>query len=96
MFIFAILIVLSIVMYIYYKVGIFRTTDELKQRYLDAKSRICLGVLLISMAINQYITIKMTIVLIISIIFLILGIMQLIYGFNASRHYSKEWRRLNE
>ncbi len=94
MFIFAILIVLSIVFYIYYKVAILRTKDTLTQHYFNAKSRICLGIFLISVGVNQYLINPVRLVLFISIVFLILGVIQTIYGFNEARHYRKEWKRL--
>lgn len=43
MLIFAILIVISIVMYIYYKVAILKTKETLLQKYQNAKARIFLG-----------------------------------------------------
>lgn len=95
MFIFAILIVLSIVFYIYYKVSILRSKDGLTQRYLNAKSRISLGIFLVSFGINQYLAYQIKFVLIVSIIFFILGWIQIVYGFNAARHYRNEWKRLN-
>jgi len=95
MFIFAILIVLSIVFYVYYKVSILRTKDGLTQRYLNAKSRMSLGVFLVSFGINQYLAYQVKFVLIISIIFFILGCMQIMYGFKSARHYRNEWKRLN-
>ena|SRR5699024_2777964 len=96
MFVFPVIIILSVVFYIYYKVSILRSKDELTQHYMNAKSRVSLGVFLIAMALTQYIALQTTIALIICLIFFILGLMQFIYGFNAARHYRSEWRRLNE
>jgi len=95
LFLFAILIVFSIIFYIYYKVAILRTKDSLTQKYFNAKSRICLGVFLISIGINQYLANQVKFVLIISIIFLILGGIQAVYGFNEAKHYRKEWKRIH-
>lgn len=95
MLIFAFLIVISIVMYIYYKVAILKTKDTLMQKYQNAKARIFLGIFLISFGINQYIAYQVKFILIISIIFFILGIMQLIDGYKQAKHYRNEWRRLH-
>lgn len=95
MIFFAILIVISVVLYIYYKVAILRTKDSLTQKYFNAKSRIFLGTFLISIGINQYLANQIKFVLIISIIFLLLGGYQAIYGFNEAKHYRKEWKRLH-
>lgn len=95
MVIFAILIVLSIVMYVYYKVTILRTKDSLSQKYINAKAKICLGSFLIFFAINQYIAYQVKFVLVISLIFFVLGIMQIVDGFKRAKHYKGEWNRLH-
>src|SRR5699024_10559833 len=74
MFIVTILILLTSVFYIYYKVSILRTKDSLLQKYTNAKSRICLGSFLFFFAINQYLAYQQKFVLIISLIFFVLGI----------------------
>jgi len=95
MFIFAVFIVISVVMYIYYKVAILKTKETLIQKYNNAMARIFLGTFLIFFAINQYLAVQIKVVLLISIVFLILGIMQFVDGFKQARHYRSEWRRLN-
>lgn len=95
MLIFAFFIIISIVLYIYYKVAILKTKEILIQKYYNAKARIFLGSFLIFFGINQYIAIQMKLVLIISIIFFILGIMQVVDGYKQAKHYRNEWRRLN-
>src|SRR5699024_5314592 len=95
MVIIAILIVLSIVMYVYYKVTILKTKDSLSQKYINAKAKICLGSFLIFFAINQYLSYQVKFVLIISLIFIVLGGMQLIDGIKRAKHYKGEWRRLH-
>ncbi|MFB4166712.1 YtpI family protein [Virgibacillus sp. JSM 102003] len=95
MIIFPIIIVLSLVFYVYYKVAIVKTGDKLTQAYLNAKSRICLGSFLFFFGINQYIFYQTQISLFIGIVFLILGGLQLNLGFRETKHYSKEWKRIN-
>ncbi len=96
MLIFALAILISIVMYIYYKVMILRTKDYLVQVYFNSKARFFLGTFLIAFGINQYLAYQFAFVLIISIIFILLGGYQSYHGFKAARHYNKEWKRLNE
>jgi len=96
MIIFPFIIILSVVFYVYYKVSILRTKDGLTQHYMNAKSRISLGVFLIAMAITQYVAYQTKTALFICLVFFILGIIQAVYGFNAARHYRNEWKRLNE
>lgn len=94
MIIFPILIILSITFFIYYKVSILKTKDELTQLYFNARSRMCLGTFVSASGINQYIFYQSKLALFIGIIFLILGIMQIVRGYNEAKHYQKEYRRL--
>lgn len=96
MLIFALIIVVSIVLYIYYKVAILRTKDELTQVYYNAKARFFLGSFIFSFGINQYIAYQTRFILFISIVFVLLGALQMVYGFRESRHYRNEWKRLNK
>ncbi|ASN05006.1 YtpI family protein [Virgibacillus necropolis] len=95
MIIFPILITLSLVFYVYYKVAILKSDDNLTQAYLNAKSRICLGSFILFFAINQYIFYQTRISLFVGIAFLILGVMQLSRGIKEAGHYKNEWKRLN-
>lgn len=95
MFIFPLAIILSIVMYIYYKVAILRSKDELTQVYINAKARICLGSFILFFGINQYIFYQTKVALFIAAVFLSLGVLQALRGYKEAIHYRKEWRRLN-
>lgn len=86
---------ISIVLYIYYKVAILKTKDKLTQKYFNGKARIFLGTFLIFFGINQYIAYQTRIILFISIVFILLGILQSIDGFKEAKHYRNEWKRLN-
>src|SRR5699024_2133090 len=92
--IFPIIIVLSVVLYIYYKLAILNKKDNLKIAYVNAKSLICLGSLFFFYGINQYIFYETRLSLFIGIVFLILGSMQLRFGLKLTKHYRSEWRRL--
>src|SRR5699024_3925689 len=95
MVIIAILIVLSIVMYVYDKVTILKTKHSLSQKYINAQAKMCLGCFLIFFAINQYIAYQVIFLLFIIVIFFVLGIMQIVDGFKRARHYKGEWNRLH-
>ena len=94
MFLVAILIMISIVLYIYYKVSILKTKDQLSQVYFNAKARICLGSFIFFFAINQYLLYGTKISLFIGFIFLFFGIIQMNRGFKEAKHHRKEWKRL--
>lgn len=95
MLIFAFIIIISIVMYIYYKVTILRTKDELVQKYTNAKARIFLGSFIFSFGINQYIAYQTKFILLISLVFVVLGTIQMISGYKEAKHYRNEYRRLH-
>src|SRR5699024_7710774 len=95
MFIFPILIILSLVLYVYYKVSILKSKDGLTQAYFNAKSRICLGVFVASFGINQYLFYLSKLSLFIGIIFTILGLMQITLGYKQAKFYRKERKRLH-
>ncbi|MFG6119075.1 MULTISPECIES: YtpI family protein [Thalassobacillus] len=93
MLIFSTLILVSLVLYIYYKVNITRTRDRLTQLYFNGKARICLGSFVFFFGINQYLFYGTKLSLYIGIVFLILGGMQMYTGFKSSRHYKKEYQK---
>lgn len=95
MVIFPIVIVISAVLYIYYKVQILKTKDGLTQAYFNAKSRICLGFFMTFFGANQYVFYQTRLSLFVGIVFVFLGILQLVRGFRESKHYRNEWKRLN-
>ncbi|GGA82034.1 YtpI family protein [Ornithinibacillus halotolerans] len=95
MIIFPIIIAISIVLFIYYKVAILKTKDGLTQRYFNAKSRICLGLFILCSGIYQYPLYQSKTSLYIGIVFVLLGGLQVVRGFKESKHYRNEWRRLN-
>ncbi|WP_249870879.1 YtpI family protein [Oceanobacillus saliphilus] len=95
MVIFPIVIVLSAVLYIYYKVAILKSNDELTQKYFNGRARSCLGTFLLFFGINQYVFYQTQLSLFIGILFGILGGLQLYRGLMEAKHYRSEWRRLN-
>ena len=95
MVIFPIIIILSAVFYIYYKVAILKEKSTLTQKYYNGRAKSCLGAFMIAFAINQYTLYLTKLSLFIGAVIFILGLMQLIRGFKEARHYQKEWRRLH-
>ncbi|MCP3025447.1 YtpI family protein [Halobacillus sp. A5] len=96
MILFPIIILLSFVLYIYYKVMVVKTKDPLSQEYLNSKAKMALGVFVFFFGINQYLLYETRLSLFIGIVFLILGVMQVRLGLKASRHYQQEYDRLRE
>ncbi|WP_102026790.1 YtpI family protein [Salirhabdus sp. Marseille-P4669] len=90
MIILPILIILTLVMYIFFKVKILSLKDPLLMHFTNAKARLALGFLIAVFGINQYLFYETTLSLIIGIVFVVIGIAQLQYGFKLYRHYRNE------
>lgn len=95
MVIFPIIVVISAVLYIYYKVAILKSKDGLTQAYFNAKARICLGTFMLFFGVNAYVNFQDRLSLFVAIVFFIFGIMQIGTGYKRAKHYRKEWQRLN-
>lgn len=93
MVIFPIIIVISLIMYVYYKVSILRNSDSLYQVYQNAKARIALGIFMSFFGINQYIFYQTRIALYVAIAFIILGVIQTYGGYKRTVHYKNEFKK---
>ncbi|MRH42866.1 hypothetical protein GH741_09225 [Aquibacillus halophilus] len=90
MIIFPIIILISLVLYVYFKVAILRTSDPLVQLFINSKARISLGIFIAIFGINQYLYYETSIALYVTIVFLILGTIQFYSGMKRYSHYKKE------
>ncbi|MCP8617110.1 YtpI family protein [Salirhabdus salicampi] len=90
MFIFVLIVVLSIVMYIFFKVKILTLKDQLMMHYTNAKARIALGMFIFFFAMNQYLFYQTKLSLYIGIVFLFLGAIQIHYGYKLFSFYRNE------
>ncbi|WP_163538148.1 YtpI family protein [Gracilibacillus sp. YIM 98692] len=90
MIIFPIIIILSIILYIYYKVMIVRGNDPLIQEIQNAKARLSLGIFISFFGINQYLFYQTQLALFICLAFFILGAIQAYGGWKRYVHYRGE------
>ncbi|WP_138415329.1 YtpI family protein [Aquibacillus sediminis] len=90
MIIFPIVIIVSLMLYIYYKVTILRSKDQLTQVYTNSKARIFLGIFIAFFGINQYMYYQTNIALYVTLIFLLLGIIQIYSGIKRASHYRQQ------
>ncbi|QGH35308.1 hypothetical protein GI584_15165 [Gracilibacillus salitolerans] len=93
MVIFPIIIVLSFIMYIYYKVMIMRDRDPLTQEIKNAKARIALGIFISVFGVNQYLFYQTQLALFITLVFLFFGIAQGYGGIKRLTHYRGEYQK---
>ncbi|MDQ0351249.1 hypothetical protein J2R98_001052 [Alkalibacillus filiformis] len=82
--------VISIVLYLYFKVRILNYKNPLYMHYTNGKARIALGVFMATFGMNQYVAFPTQIVLYLTIIFLAVGIAQIVFGFKIFKHYRQE------
>ncbi|MDL4840674.1 YtpI family protein [Aquibacillus rhizosphaerae] len=90
MVIFPIVIVISLILYVYYKVAIIRSDDLLQQAFLNSKARIFLGTFISFFGINQYLFYQTRFSLYVTIVFVFLGAIQMYGGFKRVVHYRNE------
>ncbi|HIS29831.1 MAG TPA: YtpI family protein [Candidatus Avamphibacillus intestinigallinarum] len=95
MFIFSVIMIVTLVLYVYYKVQIIKEKERLLQVYINAKSRICLGTFVLLFGLNQYILYQSKLSLYIMLVFILLGGAQAVRGFKEAKHYRKEWKRIH-
>ncbi|MFD2639855.1 YtpI family protein [Piscibacillus salipiscarius] len=89
------LFIVSIILYIYFKVKITKSKDPLYMHITNAKARITLGIFVSTFFMNQYYYYQTRLALFITILFLILGIAQIVYGYKLYKHYKGEMDKVN-
>ncbi|MCK0471332.1 YtpI family protein [Halalkalibacter sp. APA_J-10(15)] len=82
-----IIIVLSVVFFLYNRIKAWRQSEPLLKRIYQSKSTLSLGIFLAAFGANLLISPRNTIDWVVGIVFLIFGIANLIYGFRARSHY---------
>ncbi|WP_377888185.1 YtpI family protein [Alkalihalobacillus sp. R86527] len=85
--IFIIIIVFSIVFYLFYRVKSFRSTGVATKEWLNSKASIALGLFLISFAINSFTVYITTVTYIVGGVFILLGLVNVIVGYKKQKHY---------
>lgn len=86
--VFAILIIVSIMFYFFYKVKSFRTKAVIEKNWVNTKANMALGSFLVFFGLNQiFIRFDSIIALSVGAIFILLGLANVILGYKAYRHY---------
>lgn len=92
MFILPVIIIISLTMYIYYKVRILRMNHIIEQYYTNAKARIALGLFITAFGINQYIYYQTQISLFIGILFITLGVYNISFGWKSKNYHRQKYQ----
>lgn len=85
---FIILIVVSLSFYLYFKVKAVRAKAPYEKQWRNTKASIALGTFLMFFGINQILQPRSTVEVVISIIFIVLGIINISLGIKAYKHYT--------
>ena len=81
------LIVLSFVFYIFYKVKYVRSRRPAEKKWLSAKSSIALGLFVALFGVNQLFLFQTTVTYIVAAIFIVIGSLSVWAGFKAYKFY---------
>lgn len=87
MLVFAGLIVLSLVAYLYYKTKQFRTALPIRRKWYSSIASLALGSFVLFFGINQIFLFQTMLTYIIAGIFIILGGALIFYNYKAAKHY---------
>ena len=85
--IFVLLIVLSFVFYIFYKIKYVRSKRPAERKWLSAKSSIALGLFVALFGINQLFHFQTTVTYIVGAIFIVIGSLSIWGGIKAYKFY---------
>lgn len=87
MIIFPILIVVSLFLFVYFKVIQTRVKGPGERALYNAKSNLALGVFILAFGINSYITLQTTVAAVVALLFTAMGIVNLYFGFQRYKFY---------
>ena len=85
--IFVLLIVLSFVFYIFYKIKYVRSRRPAERKWLSAKSSIALGLFVALFGVNQLFLFQTTVTYIVGAIFIVIGSLSVWGGIKAYKFY---------
>lgn len=85
--IFVILIIVSISFYVYFKIKQWRAKSELEAKWQQTRGNMALGAFLIFFGLDLLFFPRSTIEIIVGIVFSLLGLANLYFGYQAYKHY---------
>lgn len=100
--VFVIIIVLSFVFYLFYKVRYFRSKRPVERKWISAKSSIALGLFVAVFGLNQLFIHLSPVSITVSIVFILLGIINIWGGVKSYKYYlplaieeANQWQKEN-
>lgn len=86
-FIFVVIIVLSFVFYLFYKVQYVRSRRAMERKWLSSKSSIALGLFVSLFGINTLLIQQTTVAYIVAAVFILYGFASMVAGYKMYKHY---------
>ncbi|ASS92148.1 MAG: hypothetical protein C6W58_02090 [Bacillaceae bacterium] len=83
----AILTVISLSFYVFYKIKYFRTKRPMERSWISSKSSISLGLFVFFFGLNQMFLNRSTVALIVGVVFIITGCLSIWAGYKAYKYY---------
>ncbi|PFK35736.1 hypothetical protein COI93_16540 [Bacillus cereus] len=81
-------IIISFMLYLFYKTKYFRTTRPMEKGWLAGKSQVALGVFVALFGANQFFLELSTVRIIVGILFVLFGCASIFNGFRQYKHFS--------
>ncbi|MET7019285.1 YtpI family protein [Bacillus mycoides] len=85
--VFVFCIIISFVLYLFYKTKFFRTNRPMEKGWLSGKSAISLGLFVLFFGINQFFLELSTARIIVGVLFILLGSASTFNGFRQYKHF---------
>ena len=85
--IFAVLIIISLVFYLFYKVKSIRSHFPMEKKWISGKSSIALGAFVAFFGINQLFLFQSTVTYIVAVVFILIGGISLVGGYKIYKFY---------
>ncbi|MFN2747655.1 MULTISPECIES: YtpI family protein [Bacillus] len=93
---FVFFIVVSAILYVFYKVKYVRTKRAVEKEYFSAKSSMSLGLFIMFFGINQLFLYRGALTAVIGVIFVLTGLGSMWAGYKAYKHYVPLLAKENE
>lgn len=87
---FTILIVMAGAFFIYFKIKQWRAKSTLESKWQQTRGNMALGVFLVSFGFNSLYFPRSTVEIIVGIVFALLGIANIYFGYQAYKHYTPQ------
>lgn len=83
----AVLVIISLMFYLFYKIKYFRSHLPMEKKWISGKSSIALGAFVAFFGVNQLFIFQSTVTYIVAAVFIIIGAVSLVGGYKMYKFY---------